>query len=325
MKLSTEPYIGQHCETTATGTLLGHIGIELSEPMLFGIGEGLGFVFWNTKAMEFPFIGGRIKTDLLTVNLARNLGVTLKVKETSSKTKAWSEVKKLLDDGTPVGLKLDCYHLEYFSHPIHFAGHYVAITGYDENNAYLVDTAQQGTEVTTSLRSLELARSQRGPMSSRNLYYFIARSGNVTPLEQAVITAIRSNAAEYLNPPIRNLGYLGIEKTAGEIIKWFDSSANAPEEFGASAVMMERAGTGGALFRNFYRDFLAEVYELTGSSDIHAAHQAFIGVAEAWSEVIALFEQVGVTGEREYVMRASAKLKELAAQEKQAMLLLAGV
>ncbi len=97
MKLPTKPYIGQHCETTATDTLLGHIGIELSEPMLFGIGEGLGFIFWNTKAREFPFIGGRIKPDLLTVNLARNLGVALQAKETSSKTKAWSKVKKLID------------------------------------------------------------------------------------------------------------------------------------------------------------------------------------------------------------------------------------
>ncbi len=67
-------------------------------------------------------------------------------------------------------------------------------------------------EVTTSLHSLELARSERGPMSSRNLYYFIARSGDVTPLEQTVIPAIRSNTAEYLNPPIRNLGYRGIGK-----------------------------------------------------------------------------------------------------------------
>lgn len=33
---------GEHCETTSTGTLLKFINIELSEPMLFGIGEGLG-------------------------------------------------------------------------------------------------------------------------------------------------------------------------------------------------------------------------------------------------------------------------------------------
>lgn len=38
-------FIGEHCETTATGTLLKFINIELSEPMLFGIGEGLGYIY----------------------------------------------------------------------------------------------------------------------------------------------------------------------------------------------------------------------------------------------------------------------------------------
>jgi hypothetical protein len=36
-----KPFIGQHCETKATGSLLQHLGIRLSEPMLFGLGEGL--------------------------------------------------------------------------------------------------------------------------------------------------------------------------------------------------------------------------------------------------------------------------------------------
>lgn len=30
-----EVFDGQHCETTATGTLLKHLGITLSEPMFF--------------------------------------------------------------------------------------------------------------------------------------------------------------------------------------------------------------------------------------------------------------------------------------------------
>ena len=42
MKLDLKPYRGQHCETTATGTLLRQIGFELSEPMLFGIGKAQG-------------------------------------------------------------------------------------------------------------------------------------------------------------------------------------------------------------------------------------------------------------------------------------------
>lgn len=141
------PFDGQHCETTATGTLLRQIGIEFSEPMLFGLGEGLGFIYWNMKTMDFPFIGGRVKPDLLTQNLAKNLNLELTVKETSSQQKAWDQVKALLDNGQVVGLKLDCYHLEYFSNPFHFAGHYAAIYGYDHKNAFLVDTRQQGSEV----------------------------------------------------------------------------------------------------------------------------------------------------------------------------------
>jgi len=74
-----KPFEGQHCETTATGSLLLHLGMHLSEPMLFGLGEGLNFIIWNMKTMDFPFIGGRIKTDLLTQNISRHLGFKLQM------------------------------------------------------------------------------------------------------------------------------------------------------------------------------------------------------------------------------------------------------
>jgi len=41
-----------------------------------------------------------------------------------------------------VGIKLDCYLRDYFTNKFHFAGHYAAMYGYDENNAYLVDIIQ---------------------------------------------------------------------------------------------------------------------------------------------------------------------------------------
>lgn len=319
MKVDVTPYVGQHCESTATGTLLNQVNIELSEPMLFGLGEGLSFIFWNMKTMDFPFIGGRVKPDALTANIAKNLGLKLVTKETSSIKKAWQDVKQLLDSGKVVGLKLDCYHLEYFTNPIHFAGHYVAILGYDGQDAFLVDTDQQGSEVTTSLKSLESARNEKGPMSSRNLYYRLEKQGEVTPLEDAVVAAIRANAKAYLNPPIKNLNYKGIEKASQEIIKWFDRSKDIKTEFATSAMIMERAGTGGALFRNLYRDFLKEAYELTGNQAIGEAHEAFVGIAGSWSELIALFEKVAKTGDRAYVLQASEKLKAISKEEKSAV------
>ena len=209
-----KPFNGQHCETTATGTLLRQLEIELSEPMLFGLGQGLGFIFWNMKTMNFPFIGGRIKTDLLTQNLAKNLNLELTVKETSSTQKAWESVKELLDNGKVVGLKLDCYHLEYFSNPFHFAGHYAAIYDYDNEAAFLVDTKQQGGKVKTSLKSLALARNEKGPMSSKNLYYTLNKTDKKYDLKNAIVTAIRNNAIDYLNPPINNIGSKGILKPA---------------------------------------------------------------------------------------------------------------
>ena len=148
-----DAFVGQHCETTATGSLLKRLGIELSEPMLFGVGEGLGFIFWNMKIMDFPSIGGRIKPDMLTQNITRNLNLQLEEKETSSVKKAWQNVVSNIDKETPVGLKLDCYHLEYFTSKTHFAGHYVAMYGYDNKYAYLIDTQQQGGKVKTSLKS----------------------------------------------------------------------------------------------------------------------------------------------------------------------------
>lgn len=314
-----KPYAGEHCETTATGTLLNQLNIELSEPMLFGIGEGLSFIFWNMKTMDFPFMGGRIKPDALTENIAKNLNLTLTIQETASKQKAWESVKKLIDDGQLVGLKLDSFHLEYFTKPIHFAGHYVAMYGYDAAYAYLVDTRQQGGKVKTSLEHLALARSEKGPMSSKNLYYTIAAPNQPLDLKTVCINAIRNNAREYLNPPISNVSYKGILKASSEVVKWFETSKDVENDFKTTALLMERAGTGGALFRNLYCDFLKECYELQKLDKLKVAYEAFVEIARLWTSVSTLFDQAGDTKEISFIHQASAILKNISVREKAAM------
>jgi hypothetical protein len=314
-----KPFDGQHCETTATGTLLRQLNIELSEPMLFGLGEGLGFIFWNMKTMDIPFIGGRIKPDALTENIAKNLNLELTVKETSSQQKAWENVKLIIDKGQIVGLKLDCYHLEYFSRPFHFAGHYAAIYGYDNEFAYMVDTKQQGGAVKTSLKSLALSRAEKGPMSSKNLYYTICTNDKTYNLEKSIITSIKNNANEFLNPPITNIGYKGILKTGAEIIKWFKTSKNIEKDFRTTAMLMEKAGTGGALFRNLYRDYLKESYDLLKLDKLKSGYEAFVEIAELWTSVSQLFEKVSQTKDFKYIQQASMVLKTISEKEKKTM------
>ncbi|MGB2782858.1 MAG: BtrH N-terminal domain-containing protein [Atribacterota bacterium] len=314
-----QPFAGQHCETTATGSLLQHQGIILSEPMLFGLGEGLNFIIWNMKTMDFPFIGGRIKTDLLTQNIARHLNLKLNVRETSSPKKAWENVKENIDSGIPVGIKLDCYHLDYFSNKFHFAGHYAAMYGYDENSAYLADTIQQGGLAKTSLKNFELARNERGPMSSKNLSYTIEATNKKYDLKKEIILAISNNAKNYLNPPIQNISYKGILKTSKEIIKWFKRSKDVEGDFKTTAMLMEKAGTGGALFRNLYRDFLKESYQKTGVEEIKVSYEMFADIARLWSAVSKLFIKAGDKKDIAYIYEASKILTELADKEKKAM------
>ena len=322
---NVKPFVGQHCETTATGTLLYQLNIELSEPMLFGLGEGLGYIFWNMKMMDFPFIGGRIKPDALTQNIAEHLQLELTTKETSSTQKAWDEVKRLIDNGQMVGLKLDCYHLEYFSRPFHFAGHYVALYGYDNTYAYLVDTKQQGTIAKTSLKSLALARAEKGPMSSKNLSYSLRKTNNKYVLKSIITTAIRNNANDFLNPPITNIGYKGILKTSTEIVKWFKQSNNIERDFKTTAMLMEKAGTGGALFRNLYRDFLKESFDLLKDEKLKLGYESFVEIATLWNSVSGLFVKVSETKDFKYIQEAAEILKSISANEKSTMELLATI
>ena len=316
---------GQHCETTATGSLIRHLGVKLSEPMLFGLGEGLNFIIWNMKTMNFPFLGGRIKTDLLTRNITRNLNLKLIVRETSSIKKAWENVKEYIDSGSPVGIKLDCYHLNYFTNKLHFAGHYVAIYGYDEDNAYLVDTIQQGGFVKASLKNLELARNEKGPMSSKNLSYTVEATHKKYDLKKAILQAIGNNAKNYLNPPIQNISYKGILKTSKEIIRWFNRSKDIEGDFKTTAMLMEKAGTGGALFRNLYRDFLKESFQILEIEEIGKSYEMFVEIAKLWKEISKLFIRAGNSKSIEYINKASKILVELADKEKRAMNILSNV
>ena len=316
---------GRHCETTAVGSLLCSLGLEISEPLLFGVGEGLSYVVQQATMRDFPFIGGRISSDLISKNICTNLSLDLNVHETSSPNQAWQTVKQYLDEGTPVGLKLDCYHLEYFETPYHFAGHHVAMYGYDDTYGYLVDTAQQGRYVKSTLESIGRARNETGPMSSRNLCYSIGNSSGAKNLKEAVLIGLRKNTEAYLSPHTDNVGFNGIHKTALEIEKWFARSGNVERDFKTAAVMMERAGTGGALFRNIYRDFLEQAYVLLGDARLEQGRLRFVEIAALWTRVSSMFNQIGERRDGALLGPLVETLHELADMEAETMELLKSI
>ena len=78
---------------------------------------------------------------------------------------------------------------------------------------------------------------------------------------------------------------------------------------------MEKAGTGGALFRNLYRDFLEKSFDLLQIDKLK--YKAFIEIAELWTSISQLFEKVSQTKDFKYIDQASNLLKEVADKERQ--------
>ncbi|MFI8171401.1 BtrH N-terminal domain-containing protein [Streptomyces sp. NPDC085931] len=310
---------GQHCETTALGVLLRHQGIDLSEPLLFGLGSGLSFVYWDSKAMDFPFLGGRVKPFELTRNLARVLGLDLVVRETASARKGWEDAAAALDAGRPVGLQLDSYHLDYFTSRVHFGGHVVALYGYDDHDAFLVDTEQQGGAVTTSLAGLARARAARGPMTARHRSFTLTAPAEPVDVRDRIVPAVTACADAFLHPPIANLGHRGIEKAATLVPRWPERTSDPRRDLPRAARLMERAGTGGALFRNLYRDFLAECRQWLDGEPLRTGHRLYAEAAALWTEVAALITRAGETGDGQCLVRAGALLHDLARVEREAM------
>ncbi|HZF89046.1 BtrH N-terminal domain-containing protein [Streptomyces sp.] len=309
----------QHCETTTLGVLLRHQGLDLSEPMLFGLGSGLSFVYWDSKKMGFPFLGGRVKPFELTRNLARTLGLELKVQETTSPRKAWENVASLIDAGRPVGLQLDSYHLDYFTSKVHFGGHVVAMYGYDDRDAYLVDTGQQGGAVSTSLAGLAAARAARGPMTARHRSFTLTVPRDLPSLRDPIVSAVVLCADAFLDPPIANLGHRGIEKAGRLVRTWLRRTDEPQRDLPQAALLMEKAGTGGALFRTLYRDFLAECTQLIDSGHLRTGHRLYAEAATLWTEVAALITEAGESGDAQCLTRAGGILSDLSRVEREAM------
>jgi len=319
-----EPFIGQHCETVATGSLLGAAGVHLSEPMLFGLGEGLSFIYVNLSSLPLPFVGGRTKPFELTGTLCANLGADCVAAETSSKPKAWASLEQALSEGRPVGLQLDCFHLEYFSKPVHFAGHFVAAYGFDADDVLLVDTAQQGSTQRASRRAVEAARFEKGPMAAKARSWTIAAPKKPKPLGPGIRKAIRSNAAAYLSPPFKGASFHGIRKLADSLPGWLGLAKNPAGDLSLAARLMEKAGTGGSLFRNFYRDFLREAREHLGARPaLTRAYDLFAESAREWAAVAEEIDSAGRTGEAAALHAAAARCRRIADIEVDAMKALA--
>jgi hypothetical protein len=84
-------------------------------------------------------------------------------------------------------------------------------------------------------------------------------------------------------------------------------------------MLMEKAVTGGSLFRNLYRDFLQEAQEYIESNALALAYKNYSEIAKSWKEVAELFNEAGETEDVDYINAASKLLVVISKKEQETM------
>jgi len=261
-KLDFEHKQSAHCENGVVSNLLQFYGIELSEPMVFGIGSGLFF-----SHMPFLKVGGipvtsfRPLPGIIFKRISKRLGITFEKHKYRNPSKAMKALDANLEKNIPTGMLVGVYHLTYFPDPyrFHFNAHNIVAYGKQENN-YLISDPIMAQYETLSYDELLRVRYAKGTFAPKGHMYWVKNIPEELDIEGAVIKGIKHVCKHMLTIPVPMFGVKGIRFLSKKL-------RNYPNKLGARKAAaytgqivraQEEIGTGGAGFRFMYGAFLQE-------------------------------------------------------------------
>src|SRR5690606_30522091 len=248
MQIEFEHRISAHCENGVAANLLTNKGLAISEPMVFGIGSGLFYVYLPfLKVNHAPGLSYRPAPGWIFNRLAKRLGIKIKRHKFSDKRKAQQALDEELRRGTPCGLQVGVYHLSYFpeDYRFHFNAHNIVVYG-KEDNEYLISDPTMETKKRLSEAELEKGRFAKGVLAPRgHIYYPLVIPENID-WEKAINKAIRKTCNDML-APVPIVGVRGMRMVARAIRRWPKKVGVRKAKYYLAQMvrMQEEIGTGG--------------------------------------------------------------------------------
>lgn len=277
-----------HCETGVTAALFRDKGLEISEPMVFGIGSGiffghLPFVKW----VGLPISTYRSQPGAVFRKAAKRLGGEFVTKKYRNPQKGMEEMLRVLRDGQIVGLTTNIYWLSYFPNRFRFQfnGHNIVVLREIENGFRVSDPVLD-KPVDCLTDDLIRARFARGPLEPHGFMYYPVSINPRPDLRDACLKGMQDTCNMMLRIPLPIFGIRGIRYLAKRIIK-FDKTQGFEEacrQLGMIVRMQEEVGTGGAGFRYMYAAFLQEAAELFDSADLRELSKEMTAIGDVWRE-----------------------------------------
>ena len=275
-----------HCESGAISSLLRHNGLDISEPMAFGISGALTFAYIPlVKISGMPMIAYRMVPGHIIKNVTSRLGIRMKFEKFRDRDLGMQELNKHLDAGRPVGLQTSVYWLPYFPKDMrfHFNAHNLVAYGYEGNDYFISDPTFE-TPKQADFKSLQKARFVKGLLAPKGMLYYPEQVPSQPDFPQAIRKAIKANVNMMLRTPLPVIGTSGIRFVAKKISKL---GQHRDEKFGKLFIghmvrMQEEIGTGGGGFRFLYASFLQESAAILDNNKLQQVSIRFTDVGDEW-------------------------------------------
>lgn len=287
MKTDFKHHQSAHCENGVASNLLKHNGLNISEPMVFGIGSGLFFVYLPfLKVNHAPAFSYRPMPGLIFNRLAKRLGIKIKRQKFSGNTSAEKALNDNLKNNIPSGLQVGVYNLTYFpeDYRFHFNAHNLVVYGKEDDN-YLVSDPVMETVTTLTTKELEKVRFAKGAFAPKGqMYYPIYIPENIN-FEKAITKAIKNTCRDML-APMPLIGVSGMKYVAKQIRKWPDKvGVKKANHYLAQIVrMQEEIGTGGGGFRFIYAAFLQEASVIMKNEQLKELSLEMTEIGDMWRD-----------------------------------------
>jgi hypothetical protein len=277
-----------HCESGVVASLLRHHGLELSEPMVFGLASALSFAYLPfIRINGLPLISYRMPPRFILRGVQRALGWRFRLETFRSPQAGQARLEALLGAGQPVGLQTSVFWLPYFPEDMrfHFNAHNVVAVGFRDGDYRISDPVFENL-VTCSASDLLRARFARGVLAPKGLLYYPVHANTDPDLAGACRKAILRTTRAMLYAPLPLIGVRGIRTLARRVASLDKSSDRdyALRYIGHIVRMQEEIGTGGAGFRFLFASFLQEAAQRMGRPALAECAAQATAVGDEWRE-----------------------------------------
>jgi hypothetical protein len=277
-----------HCESGVASNLLCHHGVDLSEPLIFGIGSGLFFGHMPfLKVNGIPATTYRILPGLVFKRTCKALGIKMYSTTYSNPSKAMLDLDRHLEEGRPVGMLTSVYFLPYLPAPLrfHFNAHNIVVYGKDGDD-YLVSDPVMDKVTRISKADLQLARFAKGALPPKGRLYYPIFIPTTLDIKSAVVKGIKRTAVDMTTIPLPLFGVKGIRYLAERVRKYpvkLDKRRSSLF-LGNIVRMQEEIGTGGAGFRFIFAAFLQEASIMLSDDRLKGLSIEMTHIGDHWRE-----------------------------------------